>query len=90
MIYVYLSSHHYEALDVFKHIVADVTTQLEWQDKTLRTNHGCEYVSDVLKTPVRKRIYVGSLLFLMLLNKMCYGMQESHVSWYGQVNYDTH
>ena len=47
--YVYLLSHRYEALDVFKHFVADVETQLERRIKILRTDRGREYLSDMFK-----------------------------------------
>jgi len=47
--YVYLLSHHYEALDVFKHFVVEVETQLERRVKTLRTDRGHEYLSNLFK-----------------------------------------
>jgi len=47
--YVYLLSHHYEALDVFKCFVAEVETQLELRVKTLRTDQDREYLSDMFK-----------------------------------------
>ena len=40
--YVYLLSHRYEALDVFKRFVAEVETQLYQRVKTLRTDRGRE------------------------------------------------
>ena len=47
--YMYLLSHRYEALDVFKHFVAEVKTQLERRVKILRTDRGREYLSNMLK-----------------------------------------
>jgi len=47
--YVYLLSHHYEALDVFKCFVAEVETQLERRIKILRTDRGREYLLDMFK-----------------------------------------
>jgi len=47
--YMYLLSHRYEALDVFKRFVAEVKTQLERRVKILRTNRGREYLSDMFK-----------------------------------------
>jgi len=46
---VYLLSHHYETLDVFKRFVAEVETQLERRVKILRTDRGHEYLSDMFK-----------------------------------------
>ena len=40
--YVYLLSHRYEALDVFKRFVAEVETQLEQRVKTFQTDRGSE------------------------------------------------
>ena len=47
--YVYLLSHRYEALDIFKRFVAEVETQLERRVKILRTDRGREYLSDMFK-----------------------------------------
>ena len=47
--YVYLLSHRYEALDVFKRFIAEVETQLDRRVKTLRTDRGREYLSHVFK-----------------------------------------
>jgi len=47
--YVYLLSHRYEALDVFKCFVAKVETQVERRVKILRTNRSREYLSDMFK-----------------------------------------
>ena len=47
--YVYLLSHHYEALDVFKCFVAEVETQLECRVKMLRIDRGREYLCDTFK-----------------------------------------
>ena len=47
--YVYLLSHRYEALDVFKRFIAEVETQLERRVKILRTDPGREYLSDMFK-----------------------------------------
>jgi len=47
--YVYLLSHCYEALDVFKCFVVEVETELEWRVKTLRTDRGREYLSNLFK-----------------------------------------
>jgi len=46
---VYLLSHRYEALDVFKRFVAEVETQLEQRVKILRTDRSYEYLSDMFK-----------------------------------------
>jgi len=46
---VYLLSHRYEALDVFKHFVVEVEIPLERRVKTLRTNRGREYLSNLFK-----------------------------------------
>ena len=43
--YVYLISHHFEALDCFKRFVAEVENQKERNLKVFRTNRGCEYLS---------------------------------------------
>ena len=47
--YVYLLSHRHEALDVFKRFVLEVETKLDRRVKTLRTNRGREYLSDMFK-----------------------------------------
>jgi len=47
--YVHLLSHNYEALDVFKHFVTEVRTRLERRAKTLWTDRGREYLSDMFK-----------------------------------------
>jgi len=47
--YVYLLSHRYEAFNVFKHFVAEVETQLDHRVKTLRTDCGREYLSQIFK-----------------------------------------
>jgi len=47
--YLYLLSHHYKALDVFKRLVAEVETHLDRRVKTLRTDRGCEYLSHMFK-----------------------------------------
>jgi len=47
--YVYLLSHCYEALDVFKCFVAEVKTQLERRVKILQTDRGYEYLPDMFK-----------------------------------------
>jgi len=46
---VYLLSHRYKALDVFKRFVIEVETQLERRLKILRTDRGREYLSDMFK-----------------------------------------
>jgi len=46
---VYLLSHRHEVLDVFKRFVAEVETKLERRVKTLRTDRGHEYLSDMFK-----------------------------------------
>jgi len=46
---VYLLSHRYEALDVFKRFVAEVETQSEQRVKILQTDRGYEYLSDMFK-----------------------------------------
>jgi len=46
---VYLLSHRYEALDVFKCFVAEVETQSEQRVKILQTDRGYEYLSDMFK-----------------------------------------
>jgi len=40
--YVYLLSHHYEALDFFKCLVTEVENQLDRRVNTLRTDRGRE------------------------------------------------
>ena len=47
--YVYLLSHRYETLDVFKRFIAKVETQLDWRVKILRTDQGHEYLSHMFK-----------------------------------------
>ena len=47
--YVYLLSHRYEVLDVFKRLLVEVETQLERKFKTLRTDRGREYLSNLFK-----------------------------------------
>ncbi|KAH9618858.1 hypothetical protein KSS87_009464, partial [Heliosperma pusillum] len=47
--YVYLLSHRYEALDTFKRFVTEVENQLERKVKTLRTDRGREYLSDMFE-----------------------------------------
>ena len=47
--YVYLLSHRYEALDIFKRFVVEVETQLERRVRILRTDRGREYLSDMFK-----------------------------------------
>jgi len=42
-------SYHYKALDVFKHFLAKVETQLEHRVKTLLTNHDQEYLSHIFE-----------------------------------------
>jgi len=46
---MYLLSHRHEALDVFKSFVEKVETKLERRVKTLRTDRGHEYLSDMFK-----------------------------------------
>ena len=46
---MYLLSHRYEALDVFKLFIVEVETQLERRIKTLRTDRGREYLSNLFK-----------------------------------------
>jgi len=46
---VYLLSHRYKALDVFKCLVAELDTQLECRVKILLTDRGREYLSDMSK-----------------------------------------
>ena len=47
--YVYILSHRHEALDVFKRFVAEVETKLERRVKTLQTDRGREYRSEMFK-----------------------------------------
>ena len=47
--YVYLLSHHHEALDCFKRFVAEVDNKHEKGIKTFRTDRGCEYLSEKFK-----------------------------------------
>jgi len=47
--YVYLLSHRYEALDVFKRFVAELETQLERRVKILQTDRGHEYLLVMFK-----------------------------------------
>ena len=47
--YVYLLSHRYKALDVFKRFVTEVETQSEQRVKILQTDRGYEYLSDMFK-----------------------------------------
>jgi len=47
--YVYILSHRYEALDVFKRFVAEVETQLDRRVTNLRTDRGQEYFSHMFK-----------------------------------------
>jgi len=47
--YVYLLSHRYETLHVFKRFVAEVETQLERRVKILLTDRGREYLLDMFK-----------------------------------------
>ena len=47
--YVYLLSHRYEALDVFKYFITETETQLEWRVKILQTDRGREYLFDMFK-----------------------------------------
>ena len=44
--HVYLIAHSYKALDYFKRYLAEVENQLSKSLKTLRTDRGCEYLSD--------------------------------------------
>lgn len=46
---VYLLSHHYEALDMSKRYIIEIENQMEGRIKTLRTNHGHEYLSNMFK-----------------------------------------
>ena len=46
---MYLLSHRYEALDVFKRFIAEVKTQLEQIVKILLTNRGRGYLSNLFK-----------------------------------------
>ena len=48
--HVYLIFHRYEALDCFKSYYALVENQLNAKIKSLRTNRGCEYLSNLFKT----------------------------------------
>ena len=45
--YVYLLSHCYEALDVFKCFIAEIETQLERRVKIVQTDRDREYLSDM-------------------------------------------
>jgi len=47
--YVYLVSHRYKALIVFKCFIAKVETQLECRVKTLWIDRGREYLSNMFK-----------------------------------------
>lgn len=47
--YVYSLSHHYKALDYFKHFVVMFETNYKKEIKLLRTNDGYEYLFDWLK-----------------------------------------
>jgi len=47
--YVYLLSHRYETLDVFKRFIAKVETQLERSVKIIRTDQSHDYLSDMFK-----------------------------------------
>ena len=47
--YVYILSHHYEAIDVFKCFVVEMETQLERRVKTLRGERDYEYLYDMFK-----------------------------------------
>ena len=44
--HVYLISQKFEALDCFKKILKWVENQLDKTIKILRTDHGCEYLSE--------------------------------------------
>jgi len=57
--YVYLLSHRYEALDVFKCFAVAVEAQLERRVKTLRTDCCRKYLI-YLRTFVRKKVYEGN------------------------------
>ena len=46
---MYLLSHRYEELDVFKRFVASVETQLERRVKILQTDRSREYLLDMFK-----------------------------------------
>lgn len=47
--YVYLLSYRHEALNMFKRFIAEVETKLDQKVKTLRTDRGREYLSDMFK-----------------------------------------
>ena len=48
--HVYLISHRYEGMDCFKSYSALVENQLNTKIKSLRTDRGREYLSDLFKT----------------------------------------
>ena len=48
--YVYLLYHDYYVLDMFKHFIAIVETQLEWKLRTLRTNQDHGYRVDEMNS----------------------------------------
>lgn len=47
--YVYLISHKSEALDCLRRLVVEVENQRDRSIMVLRTNHGCEYLSEQFK-----------------------------------------
>jgi len=57
---VYLLSHCYKALDVFKRFVTEVETQLERRVKILRIDQGRKYLSYMFKEFCEKKVYKDS------------------------------
>jgi len=52
---MYLLSHRYEALNVFRRFVVEVETQLKYRVKILRTDQGREYLYDMFKEFCKKK-----------------------------------
>ena len=59
--HVYLISHKSKALDCFIRYLNKVENQLEHKVKTLRTDHGGEYLSDQFKTMCNEKGIIRQL-----------------------------
>jgi len=52
---MYLVSHDYETLNIFKLFATELETHLEQRVKTLQTNHVREYLSNMFKEFCKKK-----------------------------------
>ena len=84
--YVYLLSHRYEALDVFKYFIAEVETQLERRVKILRIDRGREYLSNMFKMFCEEKGIQRQLTIPRTPQQTVLLNVGIKFAWYGQFN----